>query len=180
MITTKYGRLRVWCVVLLLVAAFPMVTGCYGRFPMTRELYDLNHDATTNELARSCLFWLLALCQLYTAAMIGDAIVPNLIEFWSDGQVVIGSVTSDDGTEFALTPGLGEKEAVLTVSRDGKVLLRTTFVRVSASQCEVRDSDGKLIGMALRQPSGGFDLTDAEGQVVRTLSGEDVAAALAM
>ena len=180
MLTTKHGKLRVWCIVLLFTAAFPMVTGCYGRFPMTKGLYRMNGDATTNKVVQSFLFWLLTLCQLYTLAMLGDAIVINLIEFWAGGRITGRSATNQDGTEFALTPGPSEEEAVLTVSCDGQVLHRTSFVRVSTSKCEVRDRAGRLLGMALRRPSGGFDLTNAEGQIVRTLSGGDVAAALAM
>ena len=180
MFATKQGRLRAWCIVLLSIAAFPMITGCYGRFPLTKGLYKLNGDATTNKLAQSCLFWLLAWCQLYTVAMLGDAIVIDLIEFWSGNELRLGSVTNEDGTELVLTQGQTEREAVLTVSRDGKVLHRTSFIRASAAKCEVRDGLGKLVGMALRRPSGGFDLTDAEGQIVRTLCADDVAAALAM
>lgn len=180
MFATRHGKLHTWCLVLLIAAAIPTVTGCYGRFPLTKTVYKFNGEVSENKWVRSLVMWGMIIIPVYKFATLGDVIVINLIEFWTGNQINVGRVTQEDGIEHALTPGPSEGEAVLTASRDGKVVSQVSLVRASETKCEVRDSDGKLLGMALRQPSGGFHLTDAAGQVIRALSAEDVATALAM
>ena len=180
MFATRHGKLHAWCLALLIVAAVPMVTGCYGRFPLTKSVYRFNGRISQNRWVRSIVMWCLIIIPVYELWMIGDIFGINLVEFWRGHPLNVGRVTHEDGAEYALTPGQSEGEAIMTASRDGEVVGRVSFVRVSETRCEVRDSDGKLLGMALRQPSGGLDLTDAEGQVVRAISAEEVDMALAM
>ena len=180
MFASRYGKLHAWCVALLLVAAVPMVSGCYGRFPLTKMVYKVNGEVHENKFVKSIVFWVFVIFPVYSIASLVDAVAINLIEFWTGNTLNIGTATTEDGTEIAMTPSEDGREAVLTVSRDGQELGQMTFVKVSDSKCEVRDTDGRLIGMALKQASGEILLTNAEGTTIRSLSTEDVATALAM
>jgi len=157
-----------------------MVSGCYGRFPLTKTVYRVNGQVHENKFVKSIVMWVFVIFPVYGISMFVDAVAINLIEFWTGNTINIGTATSEDGTEIAMIPSADGQEAVLTVSRGGKTVGQMTFVRVSDSKCEVRDADGKLIGMALKQASGEIRLTDADGTTIRALSTEDVATALAM
>lgn len=176
MLRARDGQLRRWAVLLVLVAIVPVVAGCYGRFPLTRAVYNFNKKVSEDELVQSVAMWAMVIIPVYGVAVLGDAVVIHLIEFWSGDRVDVGSRTLGDGTEMALMPSADGREMVLTVSRDGRELSRTAFVRVADGEFEVRDAEGRLAGTVRRTSSGALELTDADGAVIRTLSAADVAA----
>lgn len=175
-IRTRDGRLRRWAVVLVFVAVLPLMTGCFGRFPLTRSVYEFNKDISTDELVQSVTMWVLVILPVYSIATLGDVAVIHLIEFWSGEPVDIGTTTIEDGTMMALEPSADGRQMTLTVSRDGQVTSRTVFVRTADGRFEVRDSAGRLAGTIVRTPAGDLRLTDAQGATVRVLAAEDVAA----
>ncbi|MBM4080592.1 MAG: DUF3332 family protein [Planctomycetes bacterium] len=175
---TRRGTARSWVVAILLVTMLPILTGCYGQFPLTKAVYNFNGECSDNKWVRTIVMWVFAILQVYTIATVADAIVFNLVEFWTGQQLMAGSVTAEDGTKYALEPSDDGKQAVLTISRNDRVLTRATFVRVSDSKVEVLDGNGKLTGMVLRSPDGTLHLTDAQGVTIRTLSADEVAKAV--
>ena len=66
---------------------------------------------------------------------------------------------------------------VITHSRDGRLLSRSTVVKVSPSAFEVRDASGAVTARVIGDGRGGFDLTGAGGAVLARLSAADAAAA---
>ena len=44
---------RWWIVVALLACLAPLMAGCYGPFPLTKEVHQFNRDVSDNEIARS-------------------------------------------------------------------------------------------------------------------------------
>ena len=102
--------------------------------------------------------------------MIADAIVFNLVEFWSGNELLaVGPTMDSHGNLVSLTPAADGREAVLTVSHDGKVIAQESFVKVSDTTFEVRNAQGRLDGKVLKAPDGTINLTDRDGTVVRTL-----------
>ena len=172
---TRDGRVRWWLGLVLLVAIAPMVTGCYGRFQLTKAVYRFNGEASENRAVQSIVMWVLIIIPVYGLAMIGDAVVIHLIEFWSGKPIDIGCATEEDGTRFALEPTGNGRDAVMTVSRDGEILARATFVRISEGEFEVRDNEGRLAGKVVRTPAGDLLLTDAQGTTIRTVSAQELA-----
>jgi len=160
----------------------PMALSCYGFFPMTKAVYRTNgnigrtlgEDATSRRLVQTGAMYLMVIIPVYGVAMIGDAIVLNLIEFWTGNVVEIGSVQERNGTRVALEPAANGQEAVLKVSRDGILLSEQHVIKVSANAFEMRDASGTLNGRVLKTPTGGFQLANAEGQIIRTLSAADL------
>lgn len=72
---------------LLLVAmsallAISTLTGCYGKFALTRKVYELNGHVS-DKFLRSGLTWVFIIVPVYWVAALVDFIAFNTIEFWS-------------------------------------------------------------------------------------------------
>ncbi len=162
---------RAWVISAMLVAMAPFVFGgCYGGFPLTKTIYNLNGDISDNKIVQTVTFWVFVIFPVYEIGMFADAIVFNLVEFWTGEELLaVGPTMDSNGNTVCLTPSSDGQAAVLTVSRDGKVLAEEFFVKVSDTVFEVRDAQGNLHGKVLKAPDGTISLTDSDGTVVRTL-----------
>jgi len=177
-------KLRRYICLGLLVAMVPMAQGCYGHFPLTHAVYRMNgeaggsigEDRTQHKLVQSVLFWVLWIIPVYEVSVLADAVVLNLIEFWTGDTVDLSAVQERDGSKVALQSMANGHEAVLTVSRNGKTLAEQHVVKVSATAFEVRDASGHLTGTFQKTAEGGILLSDAQGKVIRTLTAADMAA----
>ena len=70
-------------IALVLVAAVGTLSaGCFGKFQLTRKLYDVNQSIDEKYL-RSAATWVLVIVPVYGVAALLDLIVFNVIEFWS-------------------------------------------------------------------------------------------------
>lgn len=158
----------------LLAAMAPVTVGCFGKFPLTRSVYRINQAMPTGIL-ETVVFWAFVILPVYSGAMLIDAVVLNLIEFWT-GLSIPASTSSDEaGNKVVLEPSTDGRQALLTVSRDGEFVTQVRFARVSDTVCEVRDSRGNLAGMAIRTRGGDLQLTDARGTVVQTITAAQLA-----
>lgn len=130
-------------------------SGCYGKFALTKKLYDWN-GTLGNKFLVWIVFFLFIIIPVYGVTTFVDGIVFNLIEFWTGNNPLSGgSATSSGGGESARTVD----------HEDGT---RTTMTRV----------DDKTVRVVRRDPSGefldGFELV-MEGEnagMMRSLDGE--------
>ena len=175
LVWARDGRVRRWVAMVLLAALVPMAAGCFGRFPLTRAVYNFNKDLSEDEIVRSVTLWALVVVPVYGVATLGDVLVVHLIEFWSGERVDVTRVTHADGTEVTLAPSADGREATLTVTRGGGELSRTVFVRASAGEFEVRDGAGEVVGRVIPAEDGDWLLADAEGGTVRRLAATGLA-----
>ena len=162
----------VTCIVL--VALLPVAAGCYGSFPLTHIIYKFNGEITDNKVVHTVVFWAFVIIPVYWIGFLGDAIVLNLIEFWTGEKMLASSQILPDGTRTVLEPSADGKEATLTVSRDGAVLQEMRFVRVSERELQVFDKAGRKVGVIVRTPSSGLVLTDAQGTAVGTIGAGEI------
>jgi hypothetical protein len=97
-------------IAMVLVAAVGALSaGCFGKFQLTRKLYDIN-QSIDEKYVRSAVTWLFVIPYAITGLL--DFIVFNVIEFWSgENPVASAPVTK----VFAQ----GNGKTVLTLSRDG-------------------------------------------------------------
>lgn len=58
-------------------------TGCFGEFALVKKVYDWNDGVTDNKFVKSLVFFALCVIPVYELAGFLDAVVFNLIEFWS-------------------------------------------------------------------------------------------------
>ncbi|MFH0793059.1 MAG: DUF3332 family protein [bacterium] len=173
------GFLRAVAFGLLLSTAPVLSVGCYGKFPLTKTIYHFNGSVTHNKFWQSVLFWVFLIIPVYKVAMLGDAIIFNLIEFWTGASLNVSVVTDQDGKTVALVPSEDGREVTLTVSEQGKVLSQTHIVKTSDTTFEIRDNAGQVTAGVVRTPSGDLLLNNAEGVTLKRLPANEIAAALA-
>lgn len=155
---------------LALLALTPAAGGCYGRFPLTKAVYKMNGEVSENTTVQNVIFWVLIILPVYELCNLGDAIIFNLIEYWTGDPVSLSSIENQDGSVVAFTPSDDGSELLMTVTKEGKVLAEAVFLKMGEGAFEVRDARNRLAGMVIKQADGSFNLTDADGRVVRTIA----------
>jgi hypothetical protein len=121
------------------------MTGCYGRFALTRKIYDWNGRATGDKFVNTIILWGLIIIPVYEISLFLDFVLFNTIEFWG-GSNPMAQVQPDGtvkfhhaGHDFHLRPASDGKVEVL---RDGKPSIR--YFRRGDSMV-VTDTDGKTL-----------------------------------
>ncbi len=101
------GRARGWVVGLVLVAMLPVLVGCYGKFPASKIVYEVNGKVTDDRTVHQVVFWVFLIVPVYYVAGIADAAVFNLVEYWSGPNPFRSQASQPGGAEVALTPAQG-------------------------------------------------------------------------
>jgi hypothetical protein len=97
-------------IALMLVAAVGALSaGCFGKFQLTRNLYDIN-QSIDDKYVRSAATWIFVIPYALTGIL--DFVIFNVIEFWT-GENPIASVP------VTKVHAQGNARTVLTLSRDG-------------------------------------------------------------
>jgi len=179
----KNKRMKYIAMTMALIIGSMSITGCFGRFPVTRFVYRVNDNVSDSfdsqkmgGFFESIVMWIFAILPVYGLAMLGDAFIFNLIEFWTGDPIEISKHTTPDGKTITLAPTEDKDIAILSVEKDGQMLSENYIVRISDTVCEVRSSNGKLEGKMIRTADGSISLTDQKGQEVSMVSQEDLAA----
>jgi len=113
-----------------LLASGSTLSGCYGSFGLTKKVYQFN-GTVSNKWLKSLLFFVMAgPVPVYGIATFVDAVVLNLIEFWTgsnpvafngkdfdqktaDGTRVQGHILDDGRLQVTMTPVSGEAKVVV-------------------------------------------------------------------
>ena len=137
-------------IALVLVAAVGALSaGCFGKFQLTRKLYDIN-QSIDEKYVRSAATWIFVIPYGLTGLL--DLIVFNVIEFWTgENPIAEATVTK----VFAQ----GNGRAVITLSRDG-----------SATAAVIERYEGERLVSTLRVRDDGAGKVTA----VETAAGEKV------
>lgn len=173
-IIARLSRHRRKGALLGLFAVAAVSSGCYGRFPMTHALYNMN-GGIENRVVRNIAFWLLVIFPVYWFAQVGDAIIFNLIEFWTGSGLDLSGVYEEDGQTITLKSSEDRSELVMTLSKEGEADVTSRFVRINDGTYELRDEENQLLGQVLRGDDGSLNLTDADGQTLKTISAAEIA-----
>ena len=150
------GKSRLGKVVaLVLVVSVGVVfsAGCFGKFQLTRKVYDINKSVEDKYL-RSAVTWLLVIIPVYGLAGFLDFILFNVIEFWSgENPIVSGPQTR--------VYAKGDDRAVMTIDREDGATVATV----------ARYRAGSLVStLRIRDDGAGSVTADLveDGNVVRT------------
>lgn len=65
-----------------------LCSSCLGSFSAFNNLKDWNEQATDNKFVNNLLFWGLMIIPVYELFFLGDAIIFNVIEFWSGSNPI--------------------------------------------------------------------------------------------
>lgn len=106
---------KVVAIVLVVSVGVAFSSGCYGKFQLTRNLYEAN-TSVQDKYLRSAVTWLLIIPYAITGFL--DFAVFNLIEFWS-GQNPIGA-----GAQARVFEN-GDDRAVMTIAREDGATVAT-------------------------------------------------------
>ncbi|MGZ8431879.1 MAG: DUF3332 family protein [Candidatus Deferrimicrobiaceae bacterium] len=146
------GRLgKVVALALVVSVGVVVSAGCFGKFQLTRNLYDIN-KSVEDQYVRSAVTWLFVIPYALTGFL--DFAVFNLIEFWS-GENPIAA-----GTQ-ARVYQKGDERAEVTIAREGGATVATV----------ARYRAGSLVStLRIRDEGAGSVTADLveEGKVSRT------------
>jgi outer membrane protein assembly factor BamB len=143
-------------IALVLVAAVGALSaGCFGKFQLTRKLYDIN-QSIDEKYVRSAATWIFVIPYALTGIL--DFVIFNVIEFWTGENPVAEAKVTKVYAE-------GNGRTVLTLSRDG-----------SATEAVIVRYDGERLVSTLRVRD------DGRGKVaaVETATGEEVRKVVAL
>jgi hypothetical protein len=168
----------------LLTLMIPFTMNCYGRFPLTKAVYQFNgrvgrsigETEPSREIGPHVVFWVFVILPVYGIAMLGDALIFNLFEFWTGEKLDVAMQSEHNGVKVDLASSKDGHELVMTLSRDGKVLSQEHFVKTGDGTFDVRRADGRLAGQVLKTPTGDIRLMDANGNQVSLVSAGELGA----
>lgn len=154
----REGRMAKAVAMLLVASVGFLSSGCFGKFQLTRKVYEVNRSME-EKYSRSALTWVLLIVPVYAVAGLLDFVVFNLIEFWS-GQNPLDETASRVFES-------GERRIVMTVGREGGATVATleefrNGARVSTMR--IRDDGGGTVTAALA----------GEGKAARTMTSRPV------
>ena len=110
--------------------------GCFGRFALTRKLYDWNEQVSGDRWVRSLVFVLIA--PIYGIVNLFDAFFANVVEFWS-GHNPMAAVPGTQRWAY----GPGGQAARMTLREDGAIDVLITAPGQPAKRFSlVREADG--------------------------------------
>ena len=140
-------------------------TGCYGEFALTNIVYDWNGTVNPNKFVKSLVFFGLCIIPVYGVAVFIDAIILNLIEFWTGTNPV--SMNEGD-YEMQLVTVKGDrfkmeatKDTFTTTQLTGKKAGEVRIMKFDRAALTWKYTDSKVCD----QPVMTF--LDAEGDRVR-------------
>jgi hypothetical protein len=79
-------------------------TGCFGGFELTKKVWDFNDSLVDNKVVKTLIFWVFNIVPVYGIAGFLDAVIFNLIEFWS-GSNPLAMVEGQSEEQFANIKG---------------------------------------------------------------------------
>lgn len=136
---------------LALFLAFSVTaSGCYGKFALTKKVYDLNGKITDSKFVHSLVMIGFYIVPIYGLALLGDALIFNVIEFWSGDNPVVEK-TGDNR---------------VAIRKDGK----TYEIESLGHQSFAMYIDGKLAALASRDGAGKLSVRDLSGKRLGTMS----------
>jgi hypothetical protein len=162
---------RIISLIIVLSLLVVSLTGCYGSFQLTRNLWKWNGtigEKWTNEL----VFLVLNIVPVYGVATLIDGIVINSIQFWTGKN----PVTADKGGRTIKVVSAKDQQAVLAFYGDGRLKMdlftlnqpvqTLTIERDSTGNAVAKDRSGAVLMTAKTLDNGRLVLLDKENREI--------------
>lgn len=139
-----------------LVVASVNLAGCYGSFALTKKVYQWN-GSLGNKFLKTAVMWGLNIVPVYGLATLGDAVIFNLIEFWTGSNPVAANQShfeqvAADGTRLQAERLADGRLQVTTVPVQGEA--RTTVLEQAPDGLVARSEDGAFLGKMAQAADG--------------------------
>ncbi|HEX8700377.1 MAG TPA: DUF3332 domain-containing protein [Myxococcaceae bacterium] len=173
---------------LTLVAFSLQMTGCFGKFSLTRAIWDFNKNVSGNKFVQWLVFLVMVIVPVYGIGTLVDALIINSIEFWTGNNPVASADGTDsntrvvrlgDGETLRLSREPGTDVMKVEMERPGQAPVVRYFEPLNDGMV-VRDDAGALLIQAREQTDGAVKVTDASGATMAMHSPEAVAQARQM
>ncbi len=140
---TRWGR---GTALLALFTLVPMLTsGCFGRFELTRKIYDFNQTVSPDKWTRWLVFLVMAVFP-YPVAVLVDAVFANSVEFWKGKNPINVSTHTFYGKDGELARvTFNTDRTVDIVSVDAQGTVEEFTIRREGDALAARNADGRLL-----------------------------------
>jgi hypothetical protein len=132
-----------------------LLSGCLGSFQAFNNLKDWNHEVSDSRFVNNLVFWGLNIVPVYGLFFIGDALIFNVIEFWSGSNPI------------AMKPGETETQMVEHEGNTYKMV-------ASTNRIQIRVLDGPKKGNKLelfyRPDEKSWNAIRPDGEIIRLSS----------
>ena len=149
---------------LVLVSA--LASSCMGSFMLTRKLYNFNDTLTGSKALNHLVFWALVfVLPVYELALLGDAFILNVIEFWTGSSLLAadierhpdGSIRLARGDQVFWVRPVSERRVEITVADRSA----QTAVAERAAQTAVE----RLVGAVEIDDDGSYVISNETGPI---------------
>ncbi len=148
-------KFRRFVSIVAIVSFVPLATtACFGKFNLTRKVYQLNKDVSPDKWVQWIAFLVLNIIPIYGIATFVDALVLNSMEFWTGTNPVVANAGDQ-----RITYGPNGEVGVATFRADGSIDL------------DISENDGTSHFLKLVRESGGVSAYDDRGQMIASMNG---------
>jgi hypothetical protein len=135
-----------------------LLSSCLGSFQAFNNLKEWNSGVSESKFVNNLVFWGLVIIPVYEVFLVGDAIIFNVIEFWSGSNPI------------AMKPGESETQ---TVMRDGN----TYEMVATTNRIRIKVIDGPEFGEKLelfyKPDDKSWNAIRPDGEIIRLSSFRD-------
>lgn len=173
----REGRRIMKKLVALMVLVAMVSAGCTGSFMLTKKVYNF-HRGQEGKWMDELFFLGTVVLPVYGLATLGDAIIFNSIEFWTDENPIEAKAQSDE----SIVLEQGDAQAVLTYARsDGSLHINADDTSLTLERnrhgVAVRDETGRIVYTAMTHDDGTITVYNGKHQLVKKVSPEQVTVA---
>jgi Domain of unknown function (DUF3332) len=149
-------------------------TGCWGSFGATNKLWKFNDGISDSKWIKWLLFLGLIILPVYSLFILGDALIFNTIEFFTDKNPLSGATRDfGNGNTVAFERDKHDPELVRIEHRHNGKLVGTFYVKKSGDHFRLLDEQRKLVAET-RDENGAVTLLDQQGRVLVRLDADDM------
>ncbi len=127
------------------------MTGCYGKFMLTKKIHTWNGTVSSNKFVNNLVFWGLCIIPVYSIGTLVDAVILNTIEFWTGSN----PMAMKEGQKEVKKVAIEGKEYEITATKN-----RLDIVQLSG------DEKGKVTSMVYDEGSRNWYLNDGDTKVL--------------
>lgn len=145
----------------------PVATGCYGTFPLTRAVYQVNGEVTDQPFVHSVVMWVFAILPVYGIATFVDVVGFNLVEFFTGQQydVSLGNDSEGRHIRVVVAPVVNEPDTIeLTLHADDQASAPVLVTRRDDNLLVLRDETGRVALVMQRMQDGSVSYRDGLGR----------------